>query len=265
MKSHVLDILFENRNKAYGAYDLRKFYNDRLKKALGIIIVMTAALCAFTFLPRKKGYETSSYTIPEDTKLGQVKKSEVKPPEIKPKTSIPVQTNVATAKLVPNIKIVPDKDSSDNLDIDLDKLAIGNTTTNPINPGGPQIIAPPGNGSGDNTEPVKPVIDKTVPISDPEIMPSYPGGMEALRKFLQRNLQNPKDMEEGELVSVRIKFVVGYNGKLQSFVTVEDGGEEFNKEVIRVLKKMPDWIPGKSNGENVSVYFTIPVKFVPAN
>jgi periplasmic protein TonB len=72
-------------------------------------------------------------------------------------------------------------------------------------------------------------------------------------------------MEEGETVSVKIRFVVGYDGKLKSFVTAQDGGDEFNTEVIRVLKKMPDWVPGKSNGQNVSVYFTIPVKFVPAN
>ena len=72
-------------------------------------------------------------------------------------------------------------------------------------------------------------------------------------------------MEDGEMVSVKMRFVVGYDGKLKSFETIQDGGEEFNKEVIRVLKKMPEWTPGKSNGQNVSVYYTIPVKFVAAN
>ena len=59
--------------------------------------------------------------------------------------------------------------------------------------------------------------------------------------------------------------MVGFDGKLQGFETIEDGGAAFNKEVIRVLKKMPEWIPGKSNGENVAVYYTIPVKFVPSD
>jgi periplasmic protein TonB len=72
-------------------------------------------------------------------------------------------------------------------------------------------------------------------------------------------------LEDGEMVSVRIKFVVGYDGKLKGFTTVQDGGEEFNKEVVRVLKKMPEWIPGKTRGQNVSVYYVIPVKFVPFN
>ncbi len=96
-------------------------------------------------------------------------------------------------------------------------------------------------------------------------MPEFPGGMNALRRFLERNLNNPRDLEENETVSVKVRFVVGFDGKLKSFETIQDGGEEFNKEVMRVLKKMPDWVPGKTQGQNISVYYTIPVKFVAQN
>ncbi|MBK8611726.1 MAG: energy transducer TonB [Chitinophagaceae bacterium] len=82
---------------------------------------------------------------------------------------------------------------------------------------------------------------------------------------MKDNLQNPYDWENGETVSVQIKFVVGYDGKLQRFETQLDGGALYNKEVIRVLKKMPDWTPGVAGGEKVSVYYTIPVKFVMSN
>ena len=98
-----------------------------------------------------------------------------------------------------------------------------------------------------------------------DVLPAYPGGMDAFRKFLEKNLQTPGEMENGETVSVRVKFVVDYTGKLKSFITVQDGGEAYNKEVVRVLKKMPDWIPGKTKGENVSVYYVIPVKFTGAD
>ncbi|MEI9958074.1 MAG: energy transducer TonB [Ferruginibacter sp.] len=136
-------------------------------------------------------------------------------------------------------------------------------------PGGTPVVGetgdkPSGEGTGD--KPASAPIATGTEVADyAEIMPSYPGGVEALRKFLQKNLTNPKEMEEGEEVSVKMKFVVGIDGKLQSFETVQDGGEEFNKEVMRVLKKMPNWVPGKTHGQNVSVYFTIPVKFVSAN
>ena len=81
-------------------------------------------------------------------------------------------------------------------------------------------------------------------------------------KFLQKNLNNPADLEDGQVVSVKIKFIVGYNGVLKGFEVLEDGGKAFNNEVIRVLKKMPVWVPGKNAGEHVSVYYTIPVKFM---
>ena len=72
-------------------------------------------------------------------------------------------------------------------------------------------------------------------------------------------------MEDGELVKVVVQVTVGYDGKFKSFDVTQDGGEEFNKEVIRVLKKMPAWIPGKSNGRDVATYMQIPIKFVPAD
>ena len=55
---------------------------------------------------------------------------------------------------------------------------------------------------------------------------------------------------------------MGYDGALKGFEIVEDGGDEYNQEVIRVLKKMPRWIPGKSEGRNVSVFYLIPVSFM---
>lgn len=120
-----------------------------------------------------------------------------------------------------------------------------------------------GNGAVKKPDEVMIVVIK--PIENPDIEPAYPGGLNALRKFLERNLVNPISMEEGEMVAVNVKFVVGYDGKLQQFIVVKDGGEIFNKEVIRVLKKMPQWIPGKSKGQNVAVYFTILIKFIPAD
>jgi protein TonB len=106
-------------------------------------------------------------------------------------------------------------------------------------------------------------MDKNAPLEGNavDVLPTYPGGMEALREFLQKHLQTPDELEAGQTVSVRVKFVVDFKGKLTGFVTMPGGGQAYNNEVVRVLKKMPDWIPGKTMGENVSVYYVIPVKF----
>ena len=63
-------------------------------------------------------------------------------------------------------------------------------------------------------------------------------------------------------MSVKIRFIVNADGSISGFDVIESGGDDFDKEVIRVLKKMPHWIPGKSNGHDVSVYYEVPVKFV---
>ena len=263
MKSDVLDILFENRNKNYGAYQLRKFYGNRLLKAMGLMMGAVVVLSAFTFLPKKKVmYTAEAYEIPDN------KRVILKEPDKKPDPAKTPAKPQASQKLVSNIVIVPNTSRTDSIRDLKPNIAISNVTTTLPVTGDPGPVKPEVIGGGTSDpgpgEPVKKVIDKTTPIYDADVMPAYPGGMEALRNFLQRNLHNPKDMEEGELVNVNVSFVVGYDGRLQRFEVVKDGGDEFNKEVIRVLKKMPEWVPGKSNGENVSVYYNIPVKFIPA-
>ncbi|GAB2817987.1 energy transducer TonB [Ferruginibacter profundus] len=268
LKSEVLDILFENRNKAYGAYDLRKFYDNRLIKSLGLMIAVVIILSAFTFIPKKKTVEDNQGYIPTMGYVIPPAKDKVKEPE-KPKTA-PQPKQKAPPTQIWTIPVITTKtDSVKPLAKLSDSVAIA-SVTGTGKPGDlPVIGTPPGDepggGGGDAPVVAKPSTNTNTVLDYAEVMPSYPGGMDALRKFLQRNLTNPRDMEEGELVNVKVRFVVGYDGKLQSFVTVEDGGDEFNKEVVRVLKKMPAWIPGKSNGQNVAVYYTIPVKFVAAN
>ena len=259
LKSDLLDILFEERNQAYGAYTLRKFYNARLLKSIGIMMLVVIAFSAFTFLPNAEKAE-EVYVI-QDPGFGQAP-APVKPPKLKLKVDKPLAPKpISTVKVLNQILIVKNTDSTDLLE-ELNNRAIGSNTTIILEGGDMPIV---GTGTGIViAEPVKPaelLVDITTPLENPEIMPSYPGGTAALRKFLERNLNNPRDLENGELIGVKIKVVVGYDGKLKNFELLQDGGTEFNNEVIRVLKKMPAWLPAKSKGQNVSVYYTIPVKF----
>jgi protein TonB len=256
MQTDVLDLLFEKRNKAYGAYTLRKFYNNRLMKSIGIMMLAVIVFSAFTFIPERDNTGIYEVVDPGFAKIAPASKL----PELKPKKIEPaVVKPVSTLKLTSTIKIVKN-DLADTL-VDLKDMAIG-SNTNIVADGGNAIIGQTGNGNGfiEPVKPVEPKVDITIPLETAEVMPEYPGGVEALRKFLERNLSNPRDLEDGELISVKV--IVGYDGKLKNFELVQDGGTEFNNEVIRVLKKMPAWKPGKSKGQNVSVYYTIPVKFV---
>ncbi|MEP6674816.1 MAG: energy transducer TonB [Ferruginibacter sp.] len=264
LNSDILDILFENKNKAYGAYSLRKFYNNRLYKSIGIMGVVVAVLAAFSFIPKKEAAPLISKVI--DVPLFQgPKEKEKKKEEIHESAKTSPQQ-----KMSPSFKIVPNNTVVDTIATLKNDLPIGLTDVKPdsTNTGGGGILTGTGGGKGLDT-----VATVMVPTpfnpdevrDNPDVMPSYPGGTEGLIKFLKKNLTNPKEMEEGESVKVVVKFVVGYDGKLKSFDIVQDGGEDFNKEVIRVLKKMPSWNPGKSNGRDVSAYCSIPIRFVPAD
>ena len=265
LKSDVLDIIFENRNKSYGAYTLRKFYNNRLYKALGATLLLVITLCGLSFLKKEKVVENYLVADKEVAILKppaavpeKPREPKAEPKPVTPKASAPA---TPTQVLASNIKITNNPSAPEIKDFD-DSKAIGDKeikgtpgTPAPIikTPEGPAVIAAP-----------ETVIDKITPMRSAEVMPEYPGGMAALRKFLEKNLSNPEELEEGKEVSVKIRFIVGYDGAIKGFETVEDGGRAFNNEVVRVLKKMPQWIPGKTHGENVSVYYTIPVKFTAA-
>ena len=263
LKADLLDIIFENRNKAYGAYPLRKYYPERLYKALGITFIFISILSLYILLYKPNIVLTIPYVM-KDIEPGHLpaKKEIIPPVAQKPPKAIP-QKPLNSQIFTSIIKIVDSTKESTKLAKNLDSVAISNITSEGRG-NTKQIIKAVvgGETTGTTSEPAK-AIDKSKVIVNPDFPPSFPGGEDALIKFLQKNLHNPEALEEDETVSVKIKFIVGYDGILKGFETVEDGGSAFNKEVIRVLKKMPAWTPGKTAGENVSVYYTIPVKFIP--
>ena len=266
LNADVLDIIFYNRNKAYGAYSLRKFYNNRLYKALGLTFLLTAMFVVFSFFNKEKALPISIISDPFVMSPPPVKADPV-PEKPKEKTAAqkPATFKVQQAAQIfaNNIKITKDNIAPRIEDLN-DNIAISNENV-VGKPGETLLVIPtiPGISSGGgDAEVSKPIIDKNTPNIVAEVMPSYPGGMEALKKFLEKNLKNPQDIEEGQNIKVKIRFIVGYDGNLKGFETTQDGGSAFNNEVIRVLKKMPQWIPGKTHGENVSVYYTIPVNFI---
>lgn len=95
-----------------------------------------------------------------------------------------------------------------------------------------------------------------------EQMPQFPGGEYALLKFLGRNMQYPVNaLNNGITGSVLTRFVVDQYGNVQNVEAIRSTSPLFEPEAIRLLKSMPNWIPGKQNGKNVAVYFSVPISF----
>ena len=96
-----------------------------------------------------------------------------------------------------------------------------------------------------------------------EKMPEFPGGQKALYQFLSENVKYPVIARENRIQGqVRCQFVVNKDGSITDVEVVKSGGDaSLDKEAIRVLKAMPNWIPGKQQGKLVRVKYTVPVTF----
>ena len=95
-----------------------------------------------------------------------------------------------------------------------------------------------------------------------EVMPSFPGGTEALLKWLGANIQYPKEAQEkGIQGRVILRFIVTSDGSVKDVEVVKGLDPVCDQEAVRVVKLMPKWIPGKQNGKEVDVYYSLPVTF----
>lgn len=262
LRADHLDLLFDGRHKAYGAYELRRQYPNRIKRALLLVLMGMILLSAWLlYKPVKQVLQKPEMVTTVLTSLHPdepLVAEKPKAPESKPKPK-PKPIEGQSQQFVANIQVVktataPIKNLIDSIAIDRE------TRKGPVNP---PVIPQPPTVPGSGPAPVVPEVPSTPagPVEMAEVMPAFPGGMDKLRQFLERNLQTPGGLESGETVTVKMKFVVGYDGVLRGFETIQDGGTAFNNEVVRVLKKMPDWVPGRSNGRNVSVYYVLPVTF----
>jgi protein TonB len=95
-----------------------------------------------------------------------------------------------------------------------------------------------------------------------ETMPTFPGGQSELMSWIGKNLKYPTiAAENGVEGKVIVQFVVGKNGKIRDAVVARALNPSCDKEALRVVNAMPNWIPGKQNGKEVSVKFTLPIIF----
>ena len=95
-----------------------------------------------------------------------------------------------------------------------------------------------------------------------QVAPEFPGGQEAMFKYLQRTIQYPaEEMEAGIQGKVYLRFIVGKNGAVQDVAVARGVSPGLDAEAMRAVKTMPNWIPGLQNGKPVKVRFVLPVSF----
>ncbi|MDR0232842.1 MAG: TonB family protein [Dysgonamonadaceae bacterium] len=255
------DMIFEGKNKQYGAYELRKGSSKRHIRAL---IIVVCAVVVIAFLPM-----LIQAVIPErtaDEELGKTIMAKIdleQPPEdliVKQPEAPPPPELKASIKFTPPV-IKKDEDVRDEDAMKTQQELTDTKITISV-----ADVEGKTDGTGVDIADLKDnkvvVAEKEQVFTHVEQMPSFPGGDKAMMEFLGKNIKYPViAQEQGIQGMVVLRFVVGKNGEVSDVTVLRSLDPSCDKEAIRVVKSMPRWIPGKQNGNPVLVYYTLPVRF----
>lgn len=268
LSADILDIIFDGKNKEYGAYYLRKNYNKTLTRAL----IFTAAVMLLAFLGSvfanyiNKNKKAQNFDVVE-TQMAEIKKDEPPPPP--PPPPPPVRPTIKFVEMIAKKDEEVPEDKQETKQEEIKETQVSNVT-NEGDKNAKAIVEEPkvhGDGPAVTVAP-EPEAPKETEIFDrAEVMPGYPGGQTELMKYLSKNINYPSIAKENGLEGkVIVKFFVDTDGSVKDPVVLKDGvGGGSAEEAVRVIKKMPKWTPGTQRGKPVRVYYTLPVTFKLSN
>jgi periplasmic protein TonB len=248
-----LDLLFENRNKAYGAYELRMHYNDRFLRSFGYALLIASLFFLVPYVltlilthPKPAGDIFKSTVVEIQPEIiFETRAQHISPPEVRTvaENNFRVVTNIVPIERIENIR---------QENVESTTAAIESSTgIGAVNEG--SIVSPPS-----DVLPIETVMNAAVV----DVVPAFPGGEKALMKFLENNIHYTSKARENNIKGkVFAYFVVNEKGEIINIEIKRSLEQSLDQEVIRVLKKMPDWSPGIYNGNPVKTALILPVLF----
>ena len=265
LNADVLDIIFEGRNKEYGAYELRKTYNKRLIRALiGTAIVILLCFIGYFISSLDTGTKKAAMVV-QDVQLEDVKeeKKNEPPPPPPPKVEPPKVeiTKFTPPKIVKDNEVKPEEKPPEQEK--LEDTKIGTVNQEGVKDEG--ITAPPPSDAGKGVveAPKKDDEDYDKTFTKVEIESEYPGGPAAWLRYLNKNFRYPDDAVNNEIQgTVVVQFIVDKEGNV-SDVTAISGPDQggLREEAVRVIKKSGKWTPAVQNGRQVKSYKKQPIVF----
>ncbi len=262
-----VDLIFEGKNQAYGAYKLRKGTSRR--NIISIIIVVVVALLAFSVIAIKKIVDANTEKV-ASTQVTELSNLEQKQKKAEVKKQIKVQEPEKVVERVkssvkftaPVIKkdseVKPEDEIKTQDQLMQNKAAIGSFDVKGNDDANGEVLK----AKEVIAQPEPPKVEENKVFDMVEEMPSFPGGPAALMQFLQSNTHYPAVAQEnGVQGRVTVSFVVEKDGSITDVQVARSADPSLDKEAIRVVKSMPRWTPGRQNGSTVRVKFNVPVTF----
>lgn len=268
ISSDWVDLVFEGRNKAYGAYRLRKSTTKR--NILAMVAVVLLLIVAFIILTVKNFVdeqrakvamtqvaELTNYDQPKKKAEVKQKKVEVEPERVVERVKSSIKFTAPVIKKDEEVK--PDEELKTQDELMSTKTAIGtfdvkgNDDANGEILKAKEVIAEPEPPKHEEEDKVFDIVEQ---------QPLFPGGPAALMKYLSENTKYPVVAQEnGVQGRVTVQFVVEKDGSISDVHVLRGVDPSLDKEAVRVVKSMPRWTPGKQNGITVRVNYRVPVLF----
>ena len=262
------DLVFEGKNQAYGAYQLRRETGKRnvwslltmagIALAIGIVVFINGVV---------QNAMKANVAVEQDIELSalETKKEEAKVErkEMPQVEKVEVEKVKSSVKFTaPEIKkddeVQPEEEIKSQEDLSKTNTAIGAFDVKGNDEAAGEVLK----AKEVIAAPEPPKEEETKVFDVVEQMPSFPGGPSALFEFLSKNIKYPAVAEEnGVQGRVIVTFVVERDGSITDVKVVKSVDPSLDKEAQRVVKSMPHWIPGKQNGSAVRVKYTVPVTF----
>ena len=264
-----VDLVFEGKNQQYGAYQLRK--NTGRRNIISLLAVIAAAIVIWLIVIANAAIQNAireNQSIDTDVELSKLaqkketkveRKEEVKKVEVEQKVVEKVKSSVKFT--APEIKkddeVKPEDEIKSQDDLAKTNTAIGTFDVKGNDEEGGQVLK-----ANEVVIDEKPKEEETKVFDVVEQMPEFPGGQAALLKWIGDNIKYPAIAEENGIQGrVVCTFVVERDGSVTDVQVARSIDPSLDKEAVRVLKKMPKWIPGRQNGSAVRVKYTVPVTF----
>ena len=262
-----VDLVFEGKNQAYGAYQLRKSTGKRNLTSILIMFAIGVAIAAFVAIKgvveNAMKQDVAIEADVELTKLAEKKEAKVEKKEEPKIDKIEVERVKSSVKFVaPVIKkddeVKPEDELKSQEDLSKTNTAIGAFDVKGNDEAAGEVLK----AKEVIAQPEPPKEEETKVFDVVEQMPSFPGGPSALMQYLSSNIKYPVVAEEnGVQGRVVCTFVVEKDGSITDVRVIKSVDPSLDKEAMRVVKSMPKWIPGKQNGSAVRVKYTVPVTF----
>jgi protein TonB len=263
-----VDLVFDGKNQAYGAYQLRKDTGKRNLKALITMFLIFAAIAAIVIAKVSIDNYIASRNAAIETdvelqSLAEKKEAKVErkeEPQIEKIEVEKVKSSVAftTPEIKKDEEVQEDQEMKSQDELASTNTAIGAFTVEGNDEEAGEVLK----AKEVIAEPEPPKVEETKVFDVVEEMPQFPGGQAALLEYLAKNIKYPVVAEENGIQGkVIVTFVVERDGSITDVKVVKSVDPSLDKEASRVVKSMPKWQPGKQNGSAVRVKYTVPVQF----